>query len=128
MALEVIVRRGGAEDGPPGCLQGARMRTKEALMAEWALAARFPLHFGGTWDALRDALSDLPEGGTFHVREADQVLQDAPAEDGLAWAAVMGAAGEDLEPRILRLVLQVHPDRCGVLLERLATLGLRTEP
>ena len=62
-------------------VRGSRMRTKAGLMDEWAAAAQFPPHFGGTWDALRDALADLPEGGTFLVLEAEQLLQDAPPED-----------------------------------------------
>ena len=104
-------------------LRGSRMRTRQGLMDEWAAAAQFPPHFGGTWDALRDALSDLPEGGTFLVLEADQLLQDAPPEDALTWLAVMRAAAEDLAPRAFQLVLQVEPPRLQTLREGLKAMG-----
>jgi hypothetical protein len=103
-------------------LRGSRMRTRQGLMDEWAAAAQFPPHFGGNWDALRDALADLPEGGTFLVLEADQLLQDAPPEDGATWLAVMRAAAEDLAPRAFRLILQAEPDRYDTLVEGLKAL------
>lgn len=112
-----------ASGDPVRWLRASRMRTKQGLMDEWAAAAQFPPHFGGTWDALRDALADLPEGGTFLVLEADQLLQDAPPEDAQAWLSVMRDAAEDLAPHSLRLVLQADPARYGALvagLERLA--------
>lgn len=110
--------------GGPGArwLRGSRMRTKAGLMDEWAAAAQFPPSFGGTWDALRDALSDLPEGGTFLVLEADQLLQEAPPEEASTWMAVMRAAAEDLAPRPLRLVLQAEPAHHDALVEGLARL------
>lgn len=115
--------------GPVWWLRGSRMRTKLGLMDEWAAAAQFPPAFGGTWDALRDSLSDLPDGGTFLLLEADQLLQDAPPEEGLTWMAVMRAAAEDLAPRPLRLILQAEPARYEALVEGLATLQrARTGP
>jgi hypothetical protein len=108
---------------PRWCLRGSQMRTRQGLMAEWAAAARFPPHFGGTWDALRDCLSDLPEGGTFLVLDADQVLQEASRAEGQTWVAVMGAVAEDLAPRPFRLVLQAGPERYEALLERLQLQG-----
>jgi hypothetical protein len=93
-------------------------------MDEWAAAAQFPPHFGGTWDALRDALADLPEGGTFLLLDADQLLQDAPPAEVLTWLAVMRAVAEDLTPRAFQLVLQAESDRYGALVEGLGALGV----
>jgi hypothetical protein len=93
-------------------------------MDEWAAAAQFPPHFGGTWDALRDALADLPEGGTFLLLDADQLLRDAPPADVLTWLAVMRAVAEDLAPRVFQLVLQAETDRYGALVEGLEALGV----
>ena len=105
-------------------LRGSRMRTKAALMDEWAAAAQFPPHFGATWDALRDALVDLPEGGNFLVLEAQQLLQEAPPEEARIWLDVMQAVAEDLAPHPFRLVLQAEPDHFPVLVEGLRALGV----
>ena len=105
-------------------LRGSRMRTREGFMDEWAAAAQFPPHFGGTWDALRDALADLPEGGTFLVLEADQVLQEAPPREAQAWVAVMRAVAADLDPKPFRVVLQTVPDRLPDLRAGLRGLGV----
>ena len=107
-----------------GCLQGARMRTRAGLMAEWCAATPFPSHFGGTWDALRDALSDLPEGGTFLLLEAEQLLQDAPPAEFETLLAVLRTVQEDLRPRPFRLVLQADPDRYPTLVQGLRGLGV----
>jgi hypothetical protein len=109
---------------PVWWLRGSRMRTKRGLLDEWAAAAQFPPHFGGTWDALRDALTDLPEGGTFLVLEADQLLQDAPPEDARLWLSVMTAVAEELAPRPFQLVLQADSIRFPELLTGLSALGL----
>jgi hypothetical protein len=92
-------------------------------MREWARAAGFPAHFGGTWDALRDALSDLSEGATFLVLEADQFLQEVPG-DVLVLVQVLHQVQADLSPRPFHLVLQAEQDRFGVLMENLQALGL----
>jgi len=124
--------RGSASDllgatldiAPLWWLRGSRMRTKPALLDEWAAALQFPPHFGGTWDAFRDALSDLPEGGTFLVLAADQLLQDAPPEEsGLLWQ-VLRQVQEDLRPKPFRLVLQVAPANYDTLVEGLHALGV----
>ncbi|GLH67637.1 barstar family protein [Geothrix edaphica] len=103
-------------------LRGSRMRTRAGLMDEWAAAAQFPPHFGGTWDSLRDSLSDLPEGGAFLILEADQLLQDAPPDDGVTLMAVLADAAEDLAPQPFHLVLQVEPTRRSDLVEGLRAL------
>ena len=108
---------------PVWWLRGSRMRSRQGLMDEWAAATQFPPHFGGTWDALRDALSDLPEGGTFLVLEADQLLQEAaPGEAGTLLAVLRDVEG-DLKPKPFRLVFQAEPDRHETLLEGLRALG-----
>lgn len=104
-------------------LRGLRMRTRPGLMDEWAAAAQFPPYFGGTWDALRDALSELPLGGTFLVLEADQLLQEAPPEDFETLWVVLQEVQRDLAPRPFRVVLQAEPDRHEALLEGLRALG-----
>ena len=98
-----------ADQGPVWWLRGARMRTRRGLMDEWAAAAQFPPHFGGNWDALRDALADLPEGGTFLILDAEQLFQEAPPVDGITWLAVLRVAAEELAPKPFRVILQAQP-------------------
>jgi hypothetical protein len=126
--------RGSAEDliegvtggllSPVWWLRGSRMRTRRGLMDEWAAAAQLPPYFGGTWDALRDALSDLPEGGTFLILEADQLLQEAPPDDALTLLSVLRDVREDLAPRPFGLVFQAEPAQFETLVEGLHALGL----
>ena len=116
---------------PPGfvvrTLDGRRCRTKRALLDEMARALRFPAHFGRTWDALEDCLTDLgwlPGAGyRLLVTAADQVLARHPAgyatlvallEDvGRAWAAgATGHPGRSAVP--FHTVLVVPADRLGV--------------
>jgi hypothetical protein len=113
-----------ADFEPHWWLRGTRMRTKASLLEEWAAALRFPPHFGGTWDALRDALSDLPEGGTILVLEADQLLQEAPPGETETLWKVLSQVQEDLRPRPFRLVLQVAPANYDTLVEGLRALGV----
>lgn len=105
-------------------LRGSRMRTRQGLMDEWAAAGQFPPHFGATWDALRDALSDLPEGGTFLVLSAEQLLQDAPPEEARMLWRVLRQVQEDLRPKPFRLVLQGEPEGYDTLIEGLRALGM----
>ncbi len=109
---------------PSWRLRGSRMRTKQALLEEWAAALLFPPYFGDTWDALRDALSELPEGGTFLVLTADQLLQDAPARESEILWQVLRQVQEDLRPKPFRLVLQVEPEAYHTLAEGLRALGM----
>jgi Barstar (barnase inhibitor) len=94
---------------PPGVvvriLDGRRCRTKRTLLSEMARVLEFPAHFGGTWDALEDCLTDLEwlpgTGYRVLILAADRLLAREPAsyaalvallEDvGRAWAT--GATG-----------------------------------
>ena len=124
--------RGSADDlvgatlglAPLWWLRGSRMRTRQGLMDEWAAALQFPPHFGGTWDALRDALSDLPEGGTLLVLEASQLLQDAPPGETETFWSVLRQVQEDLRPKSFRLVLQVESESYDTLVEGLRAMGV----
>ena len=126
--------RGSAEDliegalgglpAPIRWLRGSRMRTRRGLMDEWAAVAQFPPYFGGTWDALRDALSDLREGGTFLVLEADQLLQEAPPEDGATLLAILRDVHGDRAPRPFGLVFQAEAERFDTLVQGLRAMGL----
>jgi hypothetical protein len=109
---------------PRWWLRGSRMRTKQALLEEWAAAVQFPPHFGGTWDALRDVLCDLPEGGTFLVLAAEQLLQDAPPGEGETFWSVLRQVQADLRPKPFRLVLQVESKGYDTLVEGLRAAGL----
>lgn len=121
----------GVPQGVPGAAKivrkgrcGAPLFQETGLLEEWCTATPFPDYFGGTWDALRDALSDLPEGGTFLVLEADQLLQEALPTEFQTLVAVLRDVQEDLDPKPFRLVLQVAPDRYETLVEGLRGLGL----
>jgi len=109
--------------GPLWTLRGAHMTTRNALLAELAAAAGFPSHFGGTWDAFRDALADLPEGGTFLILEADRLLQEAPPSAGTTWLAVLAVVAEDLAPRPFRVLLHTEPDKLPELEAGLRAMG-----
>ena len=105
-------------------LRGSRMRTKQGLMDEWAAVAQFPPYFGGTWDALRDALADLPEGGTFLILEGEQLLQEASPDSPRRLLAVLRDAKADLTPFPLRVVLQADPEHYDTLAAGLRAMGL----
>jgi len=105
-------------------LRGSRMRTRPGLMDEWAAAAQFPPHFGGTWDALRDALADLPEGGTFLILEADQLLQEAPPGDFTTLWAVLEDVQADLAPKPFRVILQAEAAHFDTVVSGLRAMGI----
>jgi len=105
-------------------LRGSRMRTRQGLMDEWAAAAQFPPHFGGTWDALRDALADLPDGGTFLVLEAEQLLLETPPEEARTLLAVLRDVQDDLVPMPFRVVLQSEAEHYDTLIEGLRAMGV----
>jgi RNAse (barnase) inhibitor barstar len=115
---------------PPGfverVLDGRRCATKRALLDEFARVLAFPPHFGRTWDALEDCLTDLDwlpgAGYRLVIRAADQLLpRDAAGyaalvpllEDvGRAWGtAATGHPGRGAVP--FHTVLVVPAKRIG---------------
>jgi hypothetical protein len=118
--------------GPGGSrlrwLRGGHMRTKAGLLDEWAAAGQFPPYFGGTWDAFRDALAELPpEGAAFFVLEADQLLAEAPPPEAATLAAILREVAEEAVDRPFHVVFQAEPPRYGTLLEGVRALGLRVD-
>ena len=123
------------DDGPPALpapapgvvvriLDGRRCRTKPALLAEMARVLAFPSHFGGTWDALEDCLTDLEwlpgTGYRLVIHAADRLLAREPAsyatlvallEDvGRAWGTAATGHAER-GPIAFHTVLVVAPHR-----------------
>jgi hypothetical protein len=113
---------------PPGfavrTLQGGRCRTKARLLDELARALAFPPHFGQSWDALEDCLTDLewlPAAGyRLVVVAADRLLARDPAayatfvalvrDVGAAWGtAATGHPGRGPVP--FHTILVVPPRR-----------------
>ncbi|BDT85222.1 barstar family protein [Nocardia cyriacigeorgica] len=72
-------------------LRGKKMRTVAGVLDEFAAALQFPYYFGANKDAFDDCLRDLDdylgsaEGYVVVIRDADQLLADAPQER--AWLA-----------------------------------------
>lgn len=84
-------------------VRGAKMRAEQGFFDELAAALQFPDYFGENWDAVRDCLTDLdlPPGAGFVllVRDADQLLLDAPGERaGVMLRVLETAAAEWAEP------------------------------
>ena len=107
-------------------LDGRRGRTKRALLDELSRVFGFPAHFGRTWDALEDCLTDLgwlPGAGyRLIIVAADRLLARDPVgyatfvallEDvGRAWAtAATGHPGRNAVP--FHTVLVVPASRLG---------------
>ena len=105
-------------------LDGRRCRTKRALLDELARVLEFPAHFGRTWDALEDCLTDLgwlPGAGyRLVVLATDRLLARDPAgytmfvalldDVGRAWGtATTGHPGRGAMP--FHTVLVVPPRR-----------------
>ena len=109
---------------PVWWLRGAHMRTRQGLLDEWAAAAQFPPHFGGTWDAFRDALAELPAGGTFLLLDADHLLRDAPPTEGQTWLAILRVVQAELAPLPFQVVLQAEPTQYETLLQGLQALEM----
>jgi hypothetical protein len=124
-----------ARDDAPGTLpaappdfvvqtvDGRRCRTKRALLDELARVLGFPAHFGRTWDALEDCLTDLEwlpgAGYRLIILNADRLLPGDPAgyatfvpllEDvGRAWATTAtGHPGRSAVPFHTVLVVPAH--------------------
>jgi hypothetical protein len=113
---------------PPGVvarvIDGRRCGTKRALLNELARVLAFPTHFGRTWDALEDCLTDLEwlpgAGYRLVIRAADRLLPRDPAgyatlvalltDVGRAWGTVTtGHPGRTAIP--FHTVLVVPPRR-----------------
>lgn len=126
LADEVRALEGALPRGPRlRWVRGGHMRTKAGLLDEWAAAGQFPPYFGGTWDAFRDALAELPEAGAaFFVLEADQLLAGAPPQEAATLAAILREVAEEVEDRPFHVVFQAEPAHYGTLLQGLGALGL----
>ena len=81
-------------------LRASKMRTANALFVEFAAALQFPPYFGENWDALDECLNDLEwldgDGAALFILDADQLLQDAPPEDGRILFEILQAAESNL--------------------------------
>jgi hypothetical protein len=81
-------------------LRASKMRTANALFDEFAAALQFPSYFGENWDALDECLNDLGwlegDGAALFILDADQLLQDAPPEDGRILFEILQAAESNL--------------------------------
>ena len=81
-------------------LRASKMRTANALFDEFAAALQFPPYFGENWDALNECLNDLDwlegDGAALFILDADQLLQDAPPEDGRILFEILQAAESNL--------------------------------
>lgn len=81
-------------------LRGSKMRTANALFDEFAAALQFPPYFGENWDGLDECLNDLDwldgDGAALFILDADQLLRDAPPEDGRILFEILQAAESNL--------------------------------
>ncbi len=81
-------------------LRASKMRTANALFDEIAAALQFPPYFGENWDALDECLNDLDwlegDGAALFILDAEQLLQDAPPEDGRIFFEILQAAESNL--------------------------------
>lgn len=97
-------------------LRGSRMRTLPALYDEFAAALQFPYYFRPNKDSFDECLLDLDdtlgeaEGYLLAIRDADQLLADAP--DEREWFASVIAECADFWPSrevVFRVILQGDP-------------------
>lgn len=105
-------------------LRGTKMRTVAGVFDEFAAALQFPYYFGANKDAFDDCLRDLDdclgsaEGYVVVIRDADQLLADAPQERGWLAAALSDTADYWWHREIVfRVVVQGEA-------EELPTVGL----
>ena len=79
-------------------LRGSRMRTKQGLLDEFAAALQFPTNMGMNWDAFDECLNDLEwmegEAAALFIFDADQLLQDAPPDDGVCFFEILDSEGD----------------------------------
>ena len=90
-------------------LRASKMRTANALFDEFGAALQFHPYFGENWDALDECLNDLDwlqgDGAALFILDADQLLQDAPPEDGRILFEILQAAESNLP---FHIVLQTQ--------------------
>ena len=103
-------------------LRASRMRTKAALLDEFAAALQFPSGMGMNWDGFDECLNDLEwlEGGAaaLFVFDTEQLLADAPPEDQATLFEILDAEGD--VP--VHVVLQ--GEKADTLLEGLKAMGV----
>jgi hypothetical protein len=103
-------------------LRGSRMRTKAALLDEFAAALQFPSGMGMNWDGFDECLNDLEwlegQAAALFVFDADQMLADAPPEDQATLFEILDAEGD--VP--FHIVLQ--SEAAPTLLEGLRAMGV----
>lgn len=79
-------------------LRGSRMRTKAALLDEFAAVLQFPSGMGMNWDGFDECLNDLEwlegDAAAFFIFDADQILADAPPDDQAAFFEILDAEGD----------------------------------
>ena len=106
-------------------LRASKMRTPNALFDEFAAALQFPPYFGENWDALDECLNDLEwlegSGAALFILDADQLLQDAPPEDGRVLFEILQEAESNLP---FHIVMQTQDTT--TVLEGLLALGVES--
>lgn len=107
-------------------LRGSRMRTLAALYDECAAALQFPYYFRPNKDSFDECLLGLDDtlgaapGYVLAIRDADELLADAPGERAWFAAAIEDCA--DFWPSrdvVFRGILQGRPDGVTVVPLRL---------
>ena len=106
-------------------LRASKMRTAHALFDEFAAALQFPPYFGENWDALDECLNDLEwlegDGAALFILDADQLLQDAPPENGRILFEILQAAESNLP---FHIVLQTQDTT--TVMEGLKAMGVES--
>ncbi len=104
-------------------LRGSKMRTANGVFDEFAAALQFPPYFGENWDALDECLNDLDwlqgEGAALFILDADQLLQDAPPDEGRILFEILQAAESNLP---FHIVMQT--DNVDTVMEGLQAMGV----
>ncbi|MBL0312343.1 MAG: barstar family protein [Holophagaceae bacterium] len=104
-------------------LRASKMRTAKALFDEFAAALQFPPYFGENWDALDECLNDLDwlegDGAALFIMNADQLLQDAPPDEGRILFEILQAAESNLP---FHIVLQARDT--SAVMEGLKAMGV----
>jgi hypothetical protein len=79
-------------------LRGARMRTKQGLLDEFAAALQFPSGMGMNWDSFDECLNDLEwmegDAAALFIFDADQLLVDADPEDQATLLEILDAESD----------------------------------